>query len=343
MPQGRSARNSLLKNVSIVLIACLIIVVGWFAYSIWSSSSDSNQVIVKIPAGASFAEVLDTLTEAGLVSNSIAFRLLAVTTGSDGKIRPGTYKFTRGISNAALLNALVEGRSSVRMKVTFPEGITIRRMAAILTREIGVDSAAFVRLANDRKFLETIGINASTAEGYLMPDTYFLYWGEQPETVLARMSETFRAFYTDNLKKLAAAQGLTPYEAIILASIVEGEARTEGDRPIIAGLYLNRLRRGMKLEADPTIQYVLPDGPRRLLYKDLEMDNPYNSYRYKGLPPTPINNPGRASITATLKPASHGYLYMVAKADGSGQHTFSRTGAEHEQAVKLYRKRVGTE
>ncbi|KXK53287.1 MAG: aminodeoxychorismate lyase [Chlorobi bacterium OLB7] len=172
---GPLRKDSLLKNVSIVLIACLIIVVGWFAYSIWSSSSDSNQVIVKIPAGASFAEVLDTLTEAGLVSNSIAFRLLAVTTGSDGKIRPGTYKFTRGISNAALLNALVEGRSSVRMKVTFPEGSTIRRMAAILTREIGVDSAAFVRLANDRKFLETIGINASTAEGYLMPDTYFLY------------------------------------------------------------------------------------------------------------------------------------------------------------------------
>lgn len=343
MLQGHSARNSTLKKISFVLFGCLVIIVGWFAYSIWSSSSDSNEVMVRIPAGASFPQVLDTLEAAGLVSNTMAFRVLAVTTGSDGKIRPGTYKFTRGISNAALLNALVEGRSSVRMKVTFPEGSTIRRMASILTREIGVDSATFVKLANDRKFLEKIGINASTAEGYLMPDTYFLYWGEQPEAILTRLAETFRAFYTDDLKKLATAQGLSPYEAITLASIVEGEARTDGDRPIIAGLYLNRLRHGMKLEADPTIQYVLPDGPRRLLYKDLEMENPYNSYRYKGLPPTPINNPGRASIMATLKPTKHDYLYMVAKADGSGEHTFSRTGAEHEAAVKLYRKRVGTE
>ncbi len=343
MPQGHSASNSMLKNIIIGLLACLFIILGWFAYSIWSSSSNANQVTVRIPAGASFAQVLDTLEAAGLVSNSMAFRLLAVTTGSDGKIRPGTYKFTRGISNAALLNALVEGRSSVRVKVTFPEGSTIRRMASILTREIGVDSAAFINLATDRKFLEKIGINAPTAEGYLMPDTYFLYWGEQPEAILTRLAETFRAFYTDGLKKLAAAQGLTPYEAIILASIVEGESRTDGDRPIVAGLYLNRLQRGMKLEADPTIQYILPDGPRRLLYKDLEMESPYNSYRYKGLPPTPINNPGRASIMATLKPTKHDYLYMVAKADGSGEHTFSRTGIEHEAAVKLYRKRVGTE
>ncbi len=112
---------------------------------------------------------------------------------------------------------------------------------------------------------------------------------------------------------------------------------------VIAGLYLNRLRRGMQLAADPTIQYILPDGPRRLLYRDLEIDSPYNTYRCKGLPPGPINNPGRASIIAALNPASHDYLFFVARADGSGGHTFSRTGQEHEAAVRQYRSRVSSQ
>lgn len=174
-----------------------------------------------------------------------------------------------------------------------------------------------------------------------MPDTYIVFWGEKPATLLRRMAETFRVFYNDSLKALAAAQNLTPYQAVILASIVEGEARVEKERPIIAGLYLNRLRQGIQLAADPTVQYLLPEGPRRLLYKDLEIDSPYNTYKYKGLPPAPINNPSRASILAVLRPVKHDYIYMVAKGDGSGEHTFSRTGQQHEQAVREYRQRVG--
>ena len=145
------------------------------------------------------------------------------------------------------------------------------------------------------------------------------------------------------LFRSSEAIGLTPYEALTLASIVEGEARIADERPVIAGVYLNRLRRGIKLDADPTIQYLFDDGPRRILYRDLEIESPYNTYRYKGLPPTPINNPGRASIRATLAPAQHDYLYFVAKADGSGRHTFSRNGQEHAAAVKEYRERKKAE
>jgi UPF0755 protein len=295
---------------------------------------------VKIPEGSSFSEILDTLDDAGLLHGRAAFKLLAVTTGRDGRIKPGTYKFGRGISNSELLGALVEGRSTVKVKVTFPEGITVRRIASILARDAGCDSSEVARLAADRTFLKTLGINAATAEGYLMPDTYFIFWGEKPATILRRMSDMFRGFFSDSMRKKAELLGLSPYEALILASIVEGEARVDEERPVIAGVYLNRLRRGIKLDADPTIQYLFADGPRRILFRDLEIDSPYNTYKYKGLPPTPINNPGRSSIRAALNPAQHDYLYFVAKADGSGRHTFSRNAAEHEAAVRQYRERV---
>lgn len=296
--------------------------------------------MVIIPRGASFDAILDSLEKADLVSDRASFRILTAAVGADNDLKSGTYKFQRGISQAKLLNALREGHSTVRVKVTFPEGVTIRRIASIAHEKAGIDSAGVVRLANDRKFLESIGLNASTAEGYLMPDTYFVYWGESPEALLKRMSGLFLEYYNSERKEKGKNLNLTPYEIIILASLVEGEARIDKDRPIVARLYLNRLEQGMKLDADPTIQYVIPGGPRRLLYEDLKYESPYNTYKYKGLPPTPINNPGRASIEATLNPPQHNYLYMVAKGDGSGAHTFSSTKAEHDRAVRDYRKRV---
>lgn len=323
--------------VAILLIAVLI--GGYLAYEIWLRPGTGSDVMVKIPEGAAFSEVLDSLESAGLIGSRTAFKVLAVTTGNDNKIKPGTYRFAHATSPPELLEALVEGRSTVKVKVTFPEGITIRRIASIAAQEAGCDSAMIVKLAKDREFLKTIGINASTAEGYLMPDTYFIYWGEKPATLLRRMAELFKEFYTDELKKKSQELNLTPYEAIVLASIVEGEARVDSERDTIAGVYVNRLRRDMKLQADPTIQYVLPDGPRLLLYRDLELESPYNTYKYKGLPPTPINNPGRASILAALSPARHEYIYFVARADGTGAHTFSRNVREHDNAVRDYRAR----
>lgn len=329
----------MLRKLIVALLIAVLIAVGYYGYQIWLRSGDDSTVIVHIPEGASFGAITDTLAAADLIGSRATFKLLALTTGNDGRIKPGTYKFNRGIAAPELLQALVDGRSTVRVKVTFPEGVTVRRIASIAQRDAGCDSAAIVKLAADRDFLRTIGINAASAEGYLMPNTYFIYWGEKPAAVLKRMADLFRRFFTDSLKARAAAIGLTPYQALILASIVEGEARVDAERPVIAGVYLNRLARGIKLEADPTIQYLLPGGPRRLLYRDLAVDSPYNTYRYTGLPPTPINNPGEASIRAALAPARHDYIFFVAKADGSGAHTFSRTAKEHAIAVQQYRER----
>jgi UPF0755 protein len=324
------------RKIILVVLLIVLTIVGYFAYQIWLSPGGGEPVLVRIPEGSSFDAILDSLDRGGLISSRAAFKMLAKATGGDSRIKPGTYKFQQGIASAELLQALVEGRSTVKVKLTFPEGITIRRVASIASRQIGCDSAELVHMAEDRPFLKTIGINAPSAEGYLMPDTYYVPWGEKPATLLRRMADQFLRFYNDSLKSRAAAQGLSPYEAVILASIVEGEAKVDQERPVIAGLYLNRLRQGIKLAADPTVQYILPDGPRRLLFKDLKIESPYNTYLNKGLPPTPINNPGRASIMAALNPDKNDYLFMVAKADGSGRHTFSRTASEHEAAVKEY-------
>jgi len=317
-----------------------LIALGYMASEIWIPRADSREVTVRIPEGASFDEIVSILDEVELIRSRTTFQLLATTTGADAKIKPGTYRFPRGISAAGLLESLVAGRSTVRRKVTIPEGSTMRRIASIAAGQAGIDSAAFMELATDRAFLRTIGVDATSAEGYLMPDTYFLYWGDTPETLLRKMADLHSRFFNEEMKRRAAAVGLTPDQVIVLASIVEGEARVADERPMVAGVYLNRLRRGMRLQADPTLQYVLPDGPRRLLKADLEMDSPYNSYRYSGLPPTPINNPGRASIEAVLAPDRHDYLYFVARADGSGRHEFSRNGIEHAEAVRDYRARV---
>lgn len=329
----------MVRKLLLLLLLVVLCAAGYFAYITWLRKPSGEQVIVRIPEGAGFDEVLDSLETSRLLTNRAAFRILAKATGDDAKIKPGTYKFQLGISNAQLLMALVDGRSTVKVRLTLPEGITIRRIASIASREASIDSAEIVRLAGDRDFLRTIGINATTAEGYLMPDTYFVFWGEKPATLLRRMAALFKEFYNDERKAEAAKQNLTPYQAVILASIVEGEARVEDERRVIAGLYLNRLRRGIRLEADPTVQYILKDGPRRLLFSDLRIVSPYNTYAVTGLPPTPINNPSRASIDAVLNPAVHDYIFMVARADGSGRHTFSRTGSEHAAAVRLYRER----
>ena len=340
--------NSSLLRILVALIIGIGVLIGYFTYQSYKANhlptGEDDSVTVIIPRGAGFSEILDSLEEKGLIGERLSFEILAVATGAGDEIQSGSYRFESGLSHTELLDHLKNGKSAARVKVTFPEGVTIRRIASIAQDRAGVDSTELVTLANDREFLATIGLTASTAEGYLMPDTYFFDWGVSAETVLREMSLLFRDYYNEQKQNRAREQtGLTPYETVILASLVEGEARTEEDRTIVAGLYLNRLRKKMLLQADPTIQYILPDGPRRLLYEDLRIDNPYNTYRNPGLPPTPINNPGRASLEAAIDPAETDYLYMVAKADGSGAHTFSRTLSEHQVAVNRYRRNVAAQ
>jgi UPF0755 protein len=253
--------------------------------------------------------------------------------GYGGRLKAGHYRFESGIKPSEVIRTLMQGRV-IRIAVTIPEGSRITAIASILRRRLGVDSTEFVRRASDEVFVRSLGVKAGSLEGYLFPDTYLLEEDAQADDFIRAAAAHFFTSAPDSLLKRAKAVGLTSLQAVTLASIVEGEAMLDSERPVIAALYLNRLRLRMPLQADPTIQYLIPDGPRRLLKKDLAIRSPYNTYLHPGLPPGPINSPGLASILAVLNPASEPVLFMVANGDGS--HTFSKTLQEHIRAKSRF-------
>lgn len=291
---------------------------------------------VGVPRGVSFKSVTDSLESAGVLRTrwtfNVAGRLLGITT--DMKV--GKYLFPAGLSNIEILKDLVSGKSRFLMTVVISEGWRIERMAIRYSQILGIDSEKFINLCRSERFTRSLGIHEESLEGYLMPDTYKFYWQTEEENIIEHMVEEFRKFYSDSLKARQAELKMTMNKVLTLASIVENETRIGSERATIAGVYYNRLKKRMRLEADPTIQYIISDGPRRLYYGDLRLDSPYNTYRNYGLPPGPVGSPGRQAILAVLYPEKHSYLFFVA--DGKGGHTFSRNYNEHRKAVQKYRR-----
>jgi UPF0755 protein len=215
----------------------------------------------------------------------------------------------------------------MQIKVTFPEGILSTQMAEILQEKIGIDSALFVSLVHDSAFAQFL-VGENSLEGFLLPETYFFEWEMPEKQIIQRMAaNTRQIFEADTIRDRLSQLDFTPLEILTLASIIEGEVMVDSERVTISSVYHNRLRLGWPLQADPTIQYIIPGPPRRLLHRDLEVDSPYNTYKNPGLPPGPISNPGKESILAALYPANTSYLYMVAI--GDGRHKFSKTLKEH--------------
>ncbi len=199
-----------------------------------------------------------------------------------------------------------------------------------------IDSTEFVRLANSKSFADSLGLIQNSFEGYLFADDYEIYERSSPEEAIKIFYNSFKEFFGDSLLQRTKEIGFNVHEIITLASIIKGETNKEDEMPRISGVYHNRLRIGMKLQADPTIQYVIPGGWKRLTFKDLEMDSRYNTYKYFGLPPGPINSPGKTAIFAALYPEKNNYLYFVA--DGTGGHLFGKNLSEHNRNVKKYRE-----
>ena len=212
----------------------------------------------------------------------------------------------------------------------------------MLKNEIQVDSSAFVELTRNKSLLDSLGIKAPTLMGYLLPQQYSLYEHSTPKEAFDSLYNGFRKFMNDSLMQKVNESKYSLHELLTLASIVQGETNKVEEMPIIAGVYFNRLRIGMKLQADPTIQYIMnnkndTDGRwKRILYDDLKTDSPYNTYKYAGLPPNPINNPGKAAILAVLYPEKNDYYYFVA--DGNGGHKFAKSFSQHIRLVREYRK-----
>ena len=309
-------------------LVVLFFVAEWMVIPI-SWRADAESVHVTIENGDSMTRIVRRLKEAKVIQDGTALLILAKLSGKDREIQAGRYSFEKGTTLYSIFNKLTRGDVTLR-EVTIPEGLTIRQIAGILNRQIEIDSLEFVRLAIDSRFVKGLGIPASNLEGYLFPDTYRLSWGTTPEKVVRVMVDQFKKTFTDSLTRRAGEIDFSLADVVTLASMIEAEARDGNERDLISAVYHNRLRRGMLLQCDPTVIYALPELDRPLLLKDLEVDSPYNTYKYPGLPPGPICNPGKASILAALYPADVKYLYFVAT--GKGSHIFSTSLTQHNLA-----------
>jgi len=268
----------------------------------------------------SLGEIAALLESERLLSRRQDFKWVAYLVGAEKKLQPGRYLLPRGATNAELLRLLLRpGLNTIT--ITIPEGLTGRQIAGIFQRALRLDSARFEQLTEDSAFAAELDVPASRLEGYLFPDTYEFYFNDGATAVLRRMVGHFFQVFNDSLQQRAQDAGLTLHQAVTLASIIQGEIMVTDEAPLVSAVYHNRLKRRIPLAADPTIQYIIPDGPRRLLTKDLDIASPYNTYRRAGLPPGPINNPGRVALAAAVNPAKSDYLYFVAV--GDGRHSFS--------------------
>jgi len=318
------------------------IVAAWiFLYWVfWMPNpiADPDGVVIYVARGSHFRNALDSLDEKDAIRSRWAIRLAGRMLGYDKRVYVGKYRFPPGATNKEILAGLYFGTSRETEKLAIPEGWRFTYIAARSARILGVDSAAVADLCVDTAFIHSCGISDPTLEGYLMPDTYAFHWQTPERELVTRLVTAFQTFFVDSLDARRKQLKMSLREVLTLASIVEGETNLDEERATVAGVYWNRLHSRMRLDADPTIQYIIPDGPRRLTYADLRINSPYNTYRRIGLPPGPINNPGRASIVATLYPERHQYHFFVAT--GFGGHTFTRTYSEHLRAVRQYRRTV---
>lgn len=329
-------RRGLVWTLTVVLClgACgaaagLLLVVRPILYG---DAAGADPVRIEIPTGASLADIAARLAQAGVVQRPFVFKRYAAMAQFDRQVRAGEYEFVAGESYRRILERLRQG-DILQVKVTIPEGLTAREIAALLQVKLGIPRDEFVRVCEDRELLLRHGVDSPSFEGYLFPDTYYFPTKTGAKDALETMLQRFFVAWTPAHEERARAIGLTRGQVLTLASIVEGEALLDSERPRISAVYHNRLRRDMLLQADPTVLYALGGMRRRVLYRDLLVASPYNTYVNRGLPPGPICNPGLQSIEAALAPqAGVDELFFVAARDGTGRHVFTRTFSEHEAA-----------
>lgn len=289
---------------------------------------------VTIPAGASLSIAADSLSAAHVVRSARVFQLMARVSGSAGPIVPGRYLVPRGASVGGILDQLKTGRNRFR-RLVIPEGWGIAQIGRLLRDSLGSDTTEFLAATRDAARRARMQTPAADVEGYLFPATYDFTDGVTASMVVDTMLTTFERRWKDAWDTQIAQQGRSRHAVVTLASIVEKEAGRSADRPRIAAVYMNRLRSGMRLQADPTVLYAMKLVAKRVLYADLKVDSPYNTYRVSGLPPGPIASPGTASLTAAIEPAQSDAMFFVAFPDGHSE--FTRTFREHGAAVKRSR------
>ncbi|MBM4128752.1 MAG: endolytic transglycosylase MltG [Nitrospira sp.] len=295
-----------------------------------------KSVEVRVPKGVTFRQAVELFAKEGLMRDKNFFILLGKIGGLERRVRPGYYSVQSSMSPLDLFYMLKRGLV-IEYTVTIVEGDSIREIGEKLSEKKIMSKDDFKRLSSDKEFLAQYGIKAPSLEGYLFPDTYNIPKGTDPEEAIGIMIERMRKEFSGEVEERASKLGMSEKEVLTLASIIEKEAKTDEERPLISAVYHNRLKRGIRLQADPTSIYGVKKFGETITTRDLLRKTPYNTYVIKGLPPGPICSPGLKSIIAAVKPADVPYLYFVSQNDGT--HRFSVTEKEHHAAVKSYREK----
>lgn len=328
-----------------ILTAFVVLVIlggFWLSYLLFGKAtfnlkSDKAEWVYVYP-DSEWTTVLDSLD--ARMTNSRSYWIFGAIEGLNPGLNPkaGAYRIEPNTTVFSLFKRVASGHQTP-VRLTFTSRRLPEEMWEQLSRRIMADSVSVAKAMTNRSLLEEIGVPDTTMAYRLIPNTYEVYWTIAPEDLVKKLEEEYRAFWTERRKEKAKGLGLTPYEVSILASIVEEESTMTDEYPLIAGLYLNRLRLGIPLQADPTVKFALRDfGLKRILQGHLSVDSPYNTYKYRGLPPGPIRIPSLQAIEGVLGAQKHKFLYMVAKPDFSGYHDFSETLSEHALKASRYRQ-----
>ncbi len=330
-------KNVAKKRFTLIFILFLIPFLSYLSFINYAESpvgEGKRTVTVDIPKGTGFRGIVDILEQKGLVQHRLSFYLLAFSQRAAGHIKAGEYEFTVSMTPLDILKKLRRGDIKGYL-VTFPEDITLREVAARLAAYRLVDEQTFLKLSTDREFLDSLGVEGPSLEGFLYPETYLLDRSMETREVIRIMVRQFWKRVTPQLLSKARESGFTTQELITLASIIGKESGDKGEKTLISAVFHNRLKKGMKLQSDPTAVYEVNGFSGIIKKKDLLNNNPHNTYLIKGLPPTAIANPGIDSIKAALSPAKVDFLYFVSKNDGT--HSFSTNYATHNEAISRYR------
>ena len=339
------AKKSLFKKrsfwFSIGILTLLIATVAGYAYNKLVNTSitlkNENSTYFYITDTDDYNTVLTKLTTQEIVTDEETFQFLAARANYPNKIKTGRFTLKNGLTYIELIRLLRSGKQD-EVKVVINAMITPRKLASIASQYLAVDSITLINMLEDSVYLAKFGFTTHNKLCMFIPDTYNFYWNTDAEGFMMRMKDEYDKFWTAKRRALAKAQNLTPIEVGILASIVDGETNKADETSIVAGLYLNRLKLNMMLQADPTVKFALRNSEKQRVYDaDLQVESPYNTYKVFGLPPGPIALPSQQAIQAVLQPSKHNYIYMCAKEDLSGYHNFTASLSQHNLNANRYR------
>jgi UPF0755 protein len=333
MTQESTTKRGTARKIIIALLIIVIIifgVIGGFVYlRYFKPNVTDKEAYLYIHTGATYADVYKTIQSEAIVKDTASFNAAAHSMHYVNRIKPGKYRLHEGMTNRRLINMLASGAQEP-VELAFHNLRLKEEFAGFVSKKIEPDSVSILRLLDSSQYLQQYGFTPDNVYTMFIPNTYQLYWNNTPEKFFKRMYANYEKFWTPERRQRAAEINFTPIQVTILASIVDAEALHDDEMPTIAGLYLNRMKKGMKLESDPTVIFALHDFTiRRVLNRYLSYNSPYNTYLHTGLPPGPVMMPSVNAIDAVLNYKKTDYLYMCAKADFSGYHAFATNVADH--------------